>query len=76
MRKAFNYLEHFLLSVSAANGCASTDAFASLVDAFVCIARSTVGIKISAINVAIKKYKTVKRKKRKEVQSHRVISKI
>ena len=45
MRKDFNYLEHFLVSVSAVNGCASTDAFASLVDAFVCIAISAVGIK-------------------------------
>ena len=70
MRKAFNYLEHFLLSVSAANGCASTDAFASLVDAFVCIARSTVGIKISAITAAIRKYKSYSSEKKERNHDH------
>ena len=52
-----NYIEHLLILVSAASGCASIFVFAFLVCIPVGIASSALGIKISAITVRIKKCK-------------------
>ena len=58
-----NCMEHFLLLVSAITGCILISAFASLLDIPTGITNST----ISAIAAAIKKYKSIikKRKTRK-----------
>ena len=61
-----NYFEYFPVFVSAANGCVSISAFASLAGVPACIASSAVGLTICAINAGIKKYKSVIKKKRKK----------
>ena len=68
MFEALNYSEHFLVFVSAVSGYVSTDAFASLFDVLWGIVSSAVAIKISSITSAIKKYKSIiKKKKRKHI---------
>ena len=64
--KGLNYIEHFLIFISADGGCVWSSAFASLVGVPVGIANSTVGIKICAISVWIKNYKSVIKKNRKK----------
>ena len=49
----FNYFGNFLVFVSAASGCVSVSAFASLVGVSVGISSSTVEIKICAITAGI-----------------------
>ena len=61
-----NYLEHFLIIGSAITGCVSISAFASLVGIPVGITISPIGLKICAITAAIKKYKSVIKKKKKK----------
>ena len=63
---ALNYLEHFLVFISAVTVCVSISAFTSLVGAPVGIASSAVGLKIRAITVGIKKCKLIIKKKRKK----------
>ena len=61
-----NNMERFLILGSTIAGCISISAFASLVGIPVGITSSTIGIKICAITAAIKKYKSIiKKKKRK-----------
>ena len=50
-----NYIEHFLISVSAVTGCVSISAFPSLVGIPIVITSSAVGLKICVITAAIKK---------------------
>ena len=52
--KALNYLGHFLIFISAVNGCISISAFASLVDIFIDITSAAVELKICAITAGIK----------------------
>ena len=50
-----NYIEHFLILVSAITWYVSISAFASLVGIPIGITSSVIGLKICAINAAIKK---------------------
>ena len=67
-RKYLNYVEHLLILASTVTGCVSISAFASLPSVPVVITSSTVGIKICAITVGIKKYKSITKKKKKHDQ--------
>ena len=58
-----NYIEHFLILASAATGCISFSAFASLLRTLIGNMRSAIGSKIFAITVAVKKYKSIIMKK-------------
>ena len=60
-----NYYEHFLVFVSVIRSYTSISAFASLAGVSVGIVSPTTGIKICAITTAIKKCKSVNKKKRK-----------
>ena len=64
--RALNYFEHFLVFVSELSDCVSISAFASLVGFPVGIASSAVGLKICAITVGIKKFKSIIKEKRKK----------
>ena len=46
MCRGLNYFEHFLVFISAINGCVSISVFVSLVEVLVCITSSAVGLKI------------------------------
>ena len=59
-----NYSQFFLIFISAASGCASISAFAVLVGDSVGITSSATGIKICAITAAIKRFKSIIKKKR------------
>ena len=63
--KYLNYVEHLLILASTVTGCVSISAFASLPSVPVVITSSTLGIKICAITVGIKKYKSITKKKKK-----------
>ena len=51
--RALNYFSHFFIFITAVSGCVSISAFASLVGVPVVLC---IGLKICAINTAIKKY--------------------
>ena len=59
-----NYIEHFLILVSAVNGCISISAFGSLLGIPIGITSSAKGLKIFTITAGIKKYKSVNQKKK------------
>ena len=65
MCRALNYFKHCLVFVSAGSGCVSISAFASLVDVFVGIVNSAVGLKFRVITAGSKKYKSIIKKKEK-----------
>ena len=52
-----NYIEHFIILVSAITGCISTIDFASLIGILMGTTNSAIGLKICTITVVIKKYK-------------------
>ena len=54
-----NYIEYFLILASTINGCVSISAFASLIGIPIGITNSAIGLKICAITVGIKKYKSI-----------------
>ena len=60
------YKEHFLISSSTIVGCVSISAIASLVGITKGITSSAIGLKICAITAAIKKYKSIIKKKKKK----------
>ena len=63
-----NYIEHFLILGSTVTGCILISVFASLVGIPLGITSSAIGLKICAINAAIKKYKsTIKKKKHDKI---------
>ena len=64
--KYLNYVEHLLILVSTVTGCISISAFASLVCVPVGITSSAVGLKLCAVTVRIKKYKSIIKKKNKK----------
>ena len=69
MQKAsttLNYIEHFLILACTITGCVSISAFASLVGIPIGITSSSIGLKICAITVGIKKYKSIIKKKKKK----------
>ena len=61
---ALNYIEHFLILVSAVTGCSSISAFASLVDVPARLMSYTIALSICAIIARIKKYKLIIKKKK------------
>ena len=61
-----NYIEHFLILGSTIAGCISISAFASLVDIAIGLTSSAIGLNICAITAAIKKYKSIIKKKKKK----------
>ena len=60
------HFEHFLVLGSTITGCISISAFASLGGIPIGITNFVIGLKICAITAAIKKYKSIIKKKKKE----------
>ena len=65
--KCFNYIEHFLILVSAITGYASFSSFASLVCIPAGITSSAVGTNICGITAVIKNYKSFIKKRKKNL---------
>ena len=61
-----NDIEHVLNVASTITGCISISAFASLLGISIWIKSSVIGLKICAITVGIKKYKSMIKKKKKK----------
>ena len=61
-----NYNEHFIILASAVIGSISNSAFAFFLCIPIGFRRSAVGLKFFAINVAIKKYKSIIKKEKKK----------
>ena len=61
-----NYIEHFLILASTVNGCTSSSAFASLLGITIGITIFVIGLTFCAIAAAIKKYKSIIKKKKKK----------
>ena len=53
------YIEHFLISASTITGCISISAFTSMLGIPIEITSSAIGLKIRAITVGIKNYKSI-----------------
>ena len=60
------YIEHFLILTSTITGCISISDFASSVGIPIGITSFAIGLKICAITAAIKKYKSIIKKKKKK----------
>ena len=60
-----NYIEHSLIVISTINGCVSISTFASLVGITIALANCTIGLKMFVITAAIKKYKSIIKKKKR-----------
>ena len=60
-----NYIEHFLIIGSTITGCVSISAFAFLVGIPIGVTSSAIGLKICPITAAIKKYKSIIKKNKK-----------
>ena len=65
--RILNYTEHSLIAISTSTGCVSISAFASLVGIPIGMASFTIGLKICVKTAAIKNYKSIIKKKRKEL---------
>ena len=59
-----NYIEHFFILASKMTGCVSISDSASLIDIAIGTTSSAIGLKICAITVGIKKYKSIIKKKK------------
>ena len=66
--KTLNYIEYFLTLASAIIGCVSISAFTSLLGIPIGITSSAIGLKNCVITAAIKKYKSIIKKKRKSLK--------
>ena len=73
--KHLNYVKHLLIIVSIVIGFVSISVFASLVCVPVGLTNSAVGIKICAITTAIKKYKSIIKKKKKKHDINSIVRK-
>ena len=62
-----NYTDHFLILASTTIGCISVSTFACLLGVSMGIRISAIGLKICAIVTVIKKYKSIIKKKEKEI---------
>ena len=69
------YIEHFLILGSTNTGYISLSTYASLIGIPVGIASSAIGLKIYAITVAIKKYKSLIKKKKKKHDKTELLAK-
>ena len=65
--RALNYFENFLVFVSAVSDCVFVSVFASSVGVSAGILSSAVELKICAITVGIKKYKSIIKKRGKSM---------
>ena len=65
--RGLNYFEHFLVFVSAVSDCVFVSVFASSVGVSAGILSSAVELKICAITVGIKKYKSIIKKRGKSM---------
>ena len=63
-----NYIEHFLILGYTITGCVFISVFASLVGISIGTTSSAIGLKICAITAAIKKYKSIIKKKGKKAR--------
>ena len=63
-----NYIEHLLILSSVMTGCIPISAFAPLVGIPAVITSSVTGLKICAITAAVKKYKSIIKKKRSPIK--------
>ena len=61
-----HYIEHFFILAFAVSRCISKSAFASLLGIPIGITSSAIGFRIGAIATAIKKYKSIIKKKKKK----------
>ena len=59
-----NYIEHLLILASTVTGCISISVFASLVGITRAITSSEIGLTICIITAAVKKYKSIIKKKK------------
>ena len=66
--KTLNYIEYFLTLASAIIGCVSISDFTSLFGIPIGITSSAIGLKNCVITAAIKKYKSIIKKKRKSLK--------
>ena len=64
--KNLNYFEHFHILGSAISVCVSISGFVSLAGIPIGITTSAIGLKIWALTVAIKKYESISKKKKKK----------
>ena len=64
--KILHYIEHFFILAFAVSRCISKSAFASLLGIPIGITSSAIGFRIGAIATAIKKYKSIIKKKKKK----------
>ena len=71
-----NYIENFLILVSAINGPVSISAFVSLIGIPVEITSSAIGLKIFAVTAGVKKYKSIIKKKKKKHDKKSIVCKI
>ena len=71
-----NYIENFLVLVSAINGRVSISVFASLIGIPVEITSSAIGLKIFAVTAGIKMYKSIIKKKKKKHDKKSIVCKI
>ena len=72
---ALNYIELFLIFISAASSCVSISVFVLLVGIPISITRSAAGLQICAIPAGTKKYYSVITKKKRKTRSYNVIFK-
>ena len=63
--RALNYIDHSPIVISTITGCVPISAFVSLVGIRIGIASSTIELKTCVITTAIKMYKSIIKKKRK-----------
>ena len=61
--RVLNYTEHLLIVISTITGCVYISAFASLVRISVGITSSAIRVKVCVITAGIKKYKSVDKKR-------------
>ena len=64
---SLNYNEHFLILVSAFNGCISIHAFASLLSIPIGTTTFAIGLEFYAVTAGIKKYKPIIKKRRRSI---------
>ena len=74
--KTLKYIEHFLILASAINGYTSISAFASLIGIPIGITSSAIGLRTCVIAAEIKNYKSIIKKKKKNLYKTVLLAKI
>ena len=74
--KTLKYIEHFLILASAINGYTSISAFVSLIGIPIGITSSAIGLRICVIAAEIKNYKSIIKKKKKNLYKTVLLAKI